>query len=73
MKNGCDIAYVYHDEDDHGWQFHYNGEKNVADCMVVALEEIVVLDSSVLEVADIPPGWMASREEKGAPWKRAKQ
>ena len=36
MKDGQDIIYVFHDEDDHGWQFHYAGEKNAADAMIVA-------------------------------------
>jgi hypothetical protein len=72
MKDGQDIIYVFHDEDDHGWQFHYAGEKDVADTMIVALEEIVAQDSSVLEVADLPPGWKAWRKKRGAPWQRAK-
>jgi hypothetical protein len=72
MKEGRDILEVYHDEDDHGWQFHYGGEKSTADCMIVALEEIVNHDSTVLEVANIPPGWMAWREKRGAPWQRGK-
>jgi hypothetical protein len=71
MKDGQDIVYVFHDEGDHGWQFHYAGKKNVADAMVVALQEIVSHDSSVLEVADLPPGWKAWRERRGAPWQRA--
>ena len=72
MKDGRDIIYVFHDEEDHAWQFHHAGEKNVADTMVVALEEIVAHDSSVLEVADLPSGWKAWREKRGAPWQKAK-
>jgi hypothetical protein len=72
MKDGQDIIHVFHDEDDHGWQFHYAGEKNAADMMIVALEEIAAQDPSVLEVADLPPGWKAWRNKRGAPWQRAK-
>jgi len=72
IKGGQDILYVFHDEEDHGWQFHHGGAKKVTDAMVVALEEIVAHDPSVLEVADLPPGWKAWRESRNAPWQRAK-
>jgi hypothetical protein len=72
MKDGHDIIYVFHDEEDHGWQFHYAGEKDVSDTIVVALEEIVAHDSSVLEVADLPPGWKAWRAKRGAAWLKTK-
>ena len=72
MKGGHDIIYVFHDQDDHGWQFHWAGEKDMGDAMLVALKEIVARDPSVLEVADIPPGWKAWRMKRGAPWQRAR-
>ena len=72
MKDGQDILYVFHDEEDDGWQFHYGGKKSTADAMIVALEEIVAQDPSVLGVADLPPGWKAWRESRSAPWPRAK-
>ena len=72
LKEGRDIACVFHDEEDGGWQFHYAGEKSANDAMVVSLGAIVEHDSTILEVADIPPGWMAWREKRGAPWQRAK-
>ena len=70
FKEGRDIAFVFHDADDHGWQFHFAGEKDVADSMVVALEEVVAHDPSVLEVADLPPGWMAVRAGRGSKWEK---
>lgn len=70
FKDRHPITHVYHDLADHGWQFHYPGEKSSADVMIVALNEVVRLDSTVSEVADIPPGWMAFRDGFGLPWKR---
>jgi hypothetical protein len=61
---------VYHDPDDHGWQFHYPGDKTTADAMIVALKEIYYHDPTVIEVADLPPGWTAIRGDVGGPWKR---
>jgi hypothetical protein len=72
LKEGADITRVSHDLDDHGWQFHYAGEKNTEDAMVVLLKTIVAHDPSVLEVADMPPGWTAVRSHRGAAWKRTK-
>ena len=72
MKGGRDIIYVFHDEDDHGWQFHYAGEKSIADTLVVALKEIVARDPSVLDIADLPLGWKAWREKRGASWHKSK-
>ena len=38
--------------------------------MLVALKEVIALDDTLLELADLPPGWMASRASKADPWKR---
>jgi hypothetical protein len=72
LKEGKDITRVSHDLDDHGWQFHHGGEVKTSDAMVVLLKNIVAHDPSILEVADIPPGWSATRTHRGAPWQKAK-
>jgi hypothetical protein len=72
LKEGRDITHVYHDEDDHGWQFHYPGEKSDTDAMVVAMKTVVEFDPTVMEVADLPVGWVAVRERRGAPWTKEK-
>jgi hypothetical protein len=65
------ILLVSHDADDHGWQFIGTSDASVKDGRVVCLEEIVKLDPTVLEVADLPPGWQAIREEVGGAWTKA--
>jgi len=70
FKEGKAITHVTHDEDDHGWQFHYGGEMSANDAMVVAMKEIVAFDPTVQEVADLPPGWTATRAFRGAEWTR---
>jgi hypothetical protein len=42
----------------------------MADARLVSLEEIVRLDPTVLEIADLPPGWQAIRERVGGSWTR---
>jgi len=64
------ILLVSHDVDDHGWQFIGVSNASVPDARIVLLEEIVKLDPSVLEVADLPPGWQAVRSKIGDSWTR---
>lgn len=65
-----DILYVSHDEDDHGWQFLDNETFEAEDAAIVCLSHVVEIDPSVVEVADLEPGWIATRSHLGAPWIR---
>ena len=42
----------------------------MANAALVGLGTIVGHDPSVLELADMPPGWSATRTVKDAPWQR---
>jgi|ERR1039458_550773 hypothetical protein len=64
------ILLVAHDADDHAWQFIGSSDASVSDGRVVCLEEIVKRDPTVLDVADLPPGWQAVRERVGGAWTR---
>jgi hypothetical protein len=64
------ILLVSHDADDHGWQFIGNSDVVMADALLVALHSIVTLDPTVLEVADLEPGWQAMRDAAGGAWSR---
>lgn len=66
------ILAVFHDDDDHGWQFIGTTSGNDSNGRVICLSEAVELDSSVLEVADMLPGWHAVRMATGDPWERFK-
>jgi hypothetical protein len=67
---GAPILHVTHDADDHGWQFLGPEDADEAQAAIVGLSRIVELDPSVLDVADLPPGWHAWRQSKGSPWQR---
>ncbi len=54
------VLNVFHDLDDHGWQFIGSTGAIMDDAMLVALEDVVKLDPSVLKVADIELGWVRS-------------
>jgi hypothetical protein len=64
------ILLVVHDADDHGWQFIGSSDASMEDALLVCLENIVRLDPTVLEVADLPPGWQAIRDAVGGAWSR---
>ena len=68
---GAPILHVTHDEDDHGWQFVGVEDAQENDACIVGLAEIVARDPSVLELADLPPGWHAWRASSESPWQRA--
>lgn len=67
---GAPILHVTHDEDDHGWQFLTLEDARVEDAVLLCFEEVVASDPSLLELADLPPGWHAWRVDVGNPWIR---
>jgi hypothetical protein len=67
------ILLVAHDAEDHGWQFIGRSAARTEDARLVAMEEIVKIDPTVLEVADLPPGWQAFRAEAGGRWSRRRK
>jgi hypothetical protein len=72
MLEGEPILSVYHDEDDHGWQFHGARPTQMKYALLVSLKEVVLRDPSVCEVADLPPGWHARRTSASDGWVRKK-
>jgi len=71
MEHGKPILLVSHDEDDHGWQF-LDGSENPdeADAVHVCLSHVVETDQTLIELADLPPGWQAWRTSLQDKWVR---
>ena len=65
------ILYVSHEEEDGAWQFLTGEQITTADALLVGLKNIVNRDPSVLELAELPNGWIATRNNIGVPWQRA--
>jgi len=65
------IVYAFHDEEDHSWQFlgPEGSDENLV--RFVSMQQIVDLDQSVTQVADLPPGWHAWRDSADSPWQRS--
>ncbi len=65
-----DITTVTHEKEDGAWQFfsadHFDNFEDIA--KVVGLGEIIKLDKTVLDLADMPEGFTAHRKYKGDKW-----
>lgn len=48
--------FVTHDQDDGAWQFHARKTAPASEGKIVALDEIVFRDPSIVELADLPLG-----------------
>src|SRR5262249_20825979 len=72
IKQHQPVCLVCHDEDG-SWQFLGGGRVTMAEAMLVSLKEAVATDQSLLELADLPLGWQATRENAKSPWWRSQK
>jgi len=72
MKKHEPVCRVCHD-DDGAWQFLTGAPVTMAEAMIVALSEVVGTDDSLLQLADLPLGWVATRENAQSPWQRSQK
>ena len=70
MDGSAPILLVCRDDDDGTWQFLDGNAVSMADALLVCLKNVVSLDPSVAELADMPIGWQAVRTSGDAPWQR---
>lgn len=63
------ILLVSHDEDDGMWEFLDGYDVKEEEAVIVSLLEIVHLDSTVNQIADLPLGWIAYRDNIQEEWK----
>lgn len=71
VKGGKPILHVTHDDEDGAWQFHTGQAVDAGEAMIVALREIVKRDPSVALLADLPCGWIATRDSVTSEWRRS--
>ena len=69
------ITYVSHDAEDGAWQFFSDDELESFEkvARIVGLGEIIELDKTVLQLADMPVGFIAYRKKKEDKWIIRKQ
>ena len=64
------VLLVTHDSDDGGWQFLCGGAAGANEARIIGLEEAVNRDPTLRELADLPEGWCARRDNLKSPWRR---
>ena len=62
------ILIVSHDADDHSWHFIGSSNPCRENRRMVCLEAMVAHDPSILQLADLPLGWWATRRSPKHPW-----
>jgi hypothetical protein len=70
VKDRKPILFVTHDVDDGAWQFHSGDAALSEEIMILALSEIVEIDPSIIELADLPIGYKASRNSPSDSWRQ---
>jgi hypothetical protein len=70
LEDGYPILRVVHYSDDHSWAFTCGTTNKVKDGRVICMKEVLELDPTISEIADLPTGWGASREVVGGEWQR---
>lgn len=67
------ILLVIHDDGDDSWSFIGTSDGALENGMIVGLEEVVALDSALMQLADLPIGWRAYRHSFNGAWIREPQ
>ncbi|SFV00461.1 hypothetical protein [Butyrivibrio sp. INlla21] len=62
------IMLVSHDEDDGMWEFLEGEEVKEEDAMIISLYEMVSIDPTVNQIADLPLGYIAYRNSGHEDW-----
>jgi hypothetical protein len=71
IEDNKDITYVTHELEDGSWQFFSDDkfEDFTKVAKLVTLSNIIKSDKTVLEIADLPLGYYATRENRNEKWK----
>jgi hypothetical protein len=68
FESGSPILSVFHYAEDGAWQFSGKEECIDSDYRVISLEEMINIDNTILEIADLPLGYCASRKSRNEKW-----
>ncbi len=69
LSNRFPILLVSHD-DDGGWQFLDGVPSETDDVRIVSLHRIITLDPTIQDLASLPPGKQAWRENRSELWQK---
>jgi hypothetical protein len=70
MERKEPILLVTHEDGEDSWSFIGSSDGTLDNCKIIALEEAVAIDPSILQLADLPIGWSAWRDSPEDSWIR---
>ena len=70
LREGHAVLEVVHYSDDHSWAFVCGTTDDSKDGLLICMSEVLVIDPTLRSIADLPPGWCATRTALGEPWRR---
>lgn len=70
IEENAEILVVVHYNDDHSWAFLCGTTDRDDDGRIIGMGTALRLDSTLAQIADLPPGWIASRNYSGGVWNR---
>lgn len=73
VMSGSPVLCVVHFEDDLSWAFSDAEGNDAAQAMVVAMSEVLELHAELNCLADLAPGWTATRSAVGETWQRQQE
>lgn len=59
---------VFHDEEDGTWQFLDGGKICKEDAMIISLKEMIEIDPSIQQLAEMETGYFAVHENTDSEW-----
>ena len=68
VLTGSPVLVVTRYEDDGSWAFMDAGPFDTANAMLVAMSTVLDRHPELMEIAELPPGWSATRNDANAPW-----
>lgn len=68
LEDNKPILYVSHDEEDGMWQFLCGKQHDESEARIVSLYSIFMRDNSIAELAEMPYGYFAERQNKDESW-----
>jgi len=70
VVNGAPVLWVVHYSEDDSWAFLSGAAFDVAQWKLISMGTALKLDPTLRSIADLPPGWTASRARVGDAWVR---
>jgi hypothetical protein len=70
VVGGAPILLVVHYSEDDSWAFLSGRASLPEEGKVIGMGTALRLDPTLRSIADLPPGWVATREQVGGPWER---